>query len=251
MAKQDHDQDEHKQERERREGENDERFPVDPATKALQDRSGARNWNSYDLTAMQVRTEHEPQTWTPEMGLLLRFGRAVGDEMRILILALLAETERPLYGQEIAERLNVTPQTISHHLAILREAELIHERREKAYRYYALDTQRVQQLLARLFVDDRLPLPTKTEERARVLEIFFKDGRLLSIPTQRTKRRYILEELARSFEWGHLYNEQEINATLKQFHDDTATLRRELIDQQIMMRERGRYWLVRPNVEGE
>ena len=246
-----HDQDEYKRERDRRKGENDEElhFSVDPPAKTLHERSGASNWNSYDLTAMQVRTEHEPQSWTPEMGLLLRFGRAVGDEMRILILALLAEAERPLYGQEIAERLNVTPQTISHHLAILREAELIREKREKAYRYYSLDTERIQQLLARLFVDDRLPLPTKTEERARVLEIFFKDGRLLSIPSQRTKRRYVLEELARSFEWGRLYNEQEINVMLKQFHDDTATLRRELIDQQIMMRERGRYWLVRPPEE--
>ena len=239
---------EHKQERENGNGE-EQQFSVDPSTKTLQERSRTRNWNSYDLQAMRVRTEHEPQSWTPDMGLLLRFGRAVGDEMRILILALLAEAERPLYGQEIAERLNVTPQTISHHLAILREAELIHERREKAYRYYSLDTERIQQLLARLFVDDRLPLPTKTEERSRVLEIFFKDGRLLSIPTQRTKRRYVLEELARSFEWGRLYSEQEINAILKPFHDDTATLRRALIDEQIMMRERGRYWLVRPPEE--
>lgn len=213
------------------------------------EQGGSRNWNAYDRMAMQVRTEQEPRTWTPEMGLLLRFGRAVGDEMRMLILALLAEAERPLYGQEIAERLNVTPQTISHHLAILREAELIRERREKAYRYYALDTERVQQLLARLFAGDRLPLPTKTEERARVLEIFFKDGRLLSIPTQHTKLLYVLEELARSFEWGRLYSEQEVNTLLKQFHDDAATLRRHLIDEQIMMRERGRYWLVRPREE--
>ncbi len=210
-----------------------------------------RNWNSYDSKAMHVRTGDEPQSWTPEMGLLLRFGRAVGDEMRMLILALLAEAERPLYGQEIAERLNVTPQTISHHLAILREAELIRERREKAYRYYSLDVERIQHLLAHLFAENRLPLPTKTEERARVLEIFFKDGRLLSIPAQRTKRRYVLEELARSFEWGRLYSEQEVNAILKRFHEDVATLRRELIDEQIMMRERGRYWLVRPHTQDE
>ena len=37
------------------------------------------------------------------------------------------------------------------------------------------------------------------------------------------------------------------NTILKTFHDDVASLRREFIDQRIMMREGGRYWLVRPN----
>jgi hypothetical protein len=53
--------------------------------------------------------------------------------------------------------------------------------------------------------------------------------------------------LARSFEWGHLYDEKEVNAILKTFHDDVASLRREFIDQRIMMWENGRYWLVRPH----
>ena len=56
-----------------------------------------------------------------------------------------------------------------------------------------------------------------------------------------------MEELARSFEWGRLYDEKEVNAILKTFHDDVASLRREFIDQRIMLRENGRYWLVRPN----
>ncbi|HEY6286333.1 MAG TPA: DUF2087 domain-containing protein, partial [Ktedonobacteraceae bacterium] len=59
--------------------------------------------------------------------------------------------------------------------------------------------------------------------------------------------RYVMEELARSFEWGRLYDEKEVNAILKTFHDDVASLRREFIDQRIMLRENGRYWLVRPN----
>ena len=79
---------------------------------------------------------------------------------------------------------------------------------------------------------------------------FIKDGRLVSIPAQYKKRRYVMEELARSFEWGRLYDEKEVNAILKTFHDDVASLRREFIDQRIMMRESGRYWLVRPNDRG-
>jgi hypothetical protein len=57
----------------------------------------------------------------------------------------------------------------------------------------------------------------------------------------------VIEELAHSFEWGRLYDEKEVNAILKTFHDDVASLRREFIDQRIMMRENGRYWLVRPH----
>ena len=76
---------------------------------------------------------------------------------------------------------------------------------------------------------------------------FIKDGRLVSIPAQYKKRRYVMEELARSFAWGRLYEEKEVNAILKTFHEDYASLRRELIDERIMMRERGRYWLVRPH----
>ena len=38
-----------------------------------------------------------------------------------------------------------------------------------------------------------------------------------------------------------------VNAILKRFHDDVSSLRRYLIEEQIMMYERGRYWLVRPH----
>ena len=80
-----------------------------------------------------------------------------------------------------------------------------------------------------------------------MLATFIQDGRLVSIPAQYKKRRYVMEELARSFEWGRLYDEKEVNAILKTFHEDFASLRREMIDQRIMMRENGRYWLVRPH----
>ncbi len=40
---------------------------------------------------------------------------------------------------------------------------------------------------------------------------------------------------------------KEVNAILRTFHDDVASLRREMIDERIMMRENGRYWLLRPH----
>ena len=185
-----------------------------------------------------------------EMKLLVVIGRALADPTRIRILGLLAE--RPMYGQELARVLDVKPPTVSHHIAPLVNAGLVYVRRENNYHYYELDSDGIQHLadstqhIARLLFASN-PLPPKSDERARVVATFIKDGRLVSIPAQYKKRRYVMEELARSFEWGRLYDEKEVNAILKTFHDDVASLRREFIDQRIMMRENGRYWLVRPN----
>ena len=202
-----------------------------------------------------MEDEHETLEYkiafsTEEMKSLVVIGRALSDPTRIRILGLLAE--RPMYGQELAKVLDVKPPTVSHHIATLVNAGLVYVRRENNYHYYELDSDGIQHLaestqhIARsLFASN--PLPPKSDEKARVVDTFIKDGRLVSIPAQYKKRRYVMEELARSFEWGRLYDEKEVNAILKTFHDDVASLRREFIDQRIMMRENGRYWLVRPN----
>ena len=198
----------------------------------------------------QKTLENETTLSSEEMKLLVVMGHALADPTRIRILGLLAE--RPMYGQELARVLDVKPPTVSHHISPLVMAGLVRVRRENNYHYYELDSDGIQHLaestqhIARLLFASN-PLPPKSDERARVLATFIKDGRLVSIPAQYKKRRYVMEELARSFEWGHLYDEKEVNAILKTFHDDVASLRREFIDQRIMMRENGRYWLVRPH----
>jgi hypothetical protein len=67
------------------------------------------------------------------------------------------------------------------------------------------------------------------------------------MPRQKTKQRIILEEVAQHFTWGQLYSELEVNALLKPIFDDISSRRRLLIDEGIMMREQGKYWLVRPH----
>ena len=196
------------------------------------------------------KLEAETRLSSEEMKLLVVMGRALADPTRIRILGLLAE--RPMYGQELAQVLDVKPPTVSHHLSSLVAAGLVRVWRENNYHYYELDSEGIENLaestqhIARLLFASK-PLPPKSDERARVVATFIKDGRLVSIPAQYKKRRYVMEEMARSFEWGRLYEEKEVNAILKTFHDDYASLRRELIDEQIMMREQGRYWLVRPH----
>jgi ArsR family transcriptional regulator, arsenate/arsenite/antimonite-responsive transcriptional repressor len=198
----------------------------------------------------QKTLENENTLSSEEMKLLVVMGRALADPTRIRILGLLAE--RSMYGQELARVLDVKPPTVSHHISPLIMAGLVRVRRENNYHYYELDSDGIQHLaestqhIVRLLFASN-PLPPKSDERARVVATFIKDGRLVSIPAQYKKRRYVMEELARSFEWGRLYDEKEVNAILKTFHDDVASLRREFIDQRIMMRENGRYWLVRPH----
>jgi len=78
----------------------------------------------------------------------------------------------------------------------------------------------------------------------RVLRQAFEGERLKQIPVSRKKRDVILNWLAGRFEIGRRYPEKELNAIIKRYHEDSATLRRELINGGWMEREQGIYWLV-------
>ncbi|MGN9906411.1 DUF2087 domain-containing protein [Phytohabitans sp. LJ34] len=78
--------------------------------------------------------------------------------------------------------------------------------------------------------------------KAAVLRVFVRDGRIARMPAARGKRRIILEHVAASFEPGVRYPEREVDAILRAWHDDHASLRRYLIDEGLMSREDGIYW---------
>jgi hypothetical protein len=78
--------------------------------------------------------------------------------------------------------------------------------------------------------------------KAAVLRVFVRDGRLTQIPATRAKRRIILEHLVASFEPGVKYPEREVDAVLRAWHPDHASLRRFLVDEGLMSREKGVYW---------
>jgi hypothetical protein len=78
--------------------------------------------------------------------------------------------------------------------------------------------------------------------KAAVLRSFIRDGRLISIPAVRGKRLVVLEHLAANFEPGVKYPERAVDAILRAWHDDYVSLRRYLIDEDLMSREHGVYW---------
>ncbi|MGH8977132.1 MAG: DUF2087 domain-containing protein [Acidimicrobiia bacterium] len=80
------------------------------------------------------------------------------------------------------------------------------------------------------------------EDRARVLRAFVRDGRLLSVPTARSKRLIVLDWLVQRFEPGRHYPESMVNLVLAEAHPDTAALRRYLVDEGMLDREGGEYW---------
>ena len=76
----------------------------------------------------------------------------------------------------------------------------------------------------------------------RVIDAFFRDGRLVSIPARQAKRLFVLRELrARCFAEDRDYPEKEVNMRLALIHPDVAALRRYLVDSKLMSRSNGIY----------
>ncbi|MGL5824748.1 MAG: DUF2087 domain-containing protein [Nocardioides sp.] len=80
----------------------------------------------------------------------------------------------------------------------------------------------------------------------RIIDTFFRDGRLALMPTKRSKLVVVLAHLAESFEPGRDYSEAEVNEILGAFHNDVAALRRYLVDDRFLDRENSIYWRVPP-----
>jgi ArsR family transcriptional regulator len=72
--------------------------------------------------------------------------KALADPTRREILALLRRGE--MTAGEIAEKFDMTKPSMSHHFAVLKEAELITSRREAQQIWYGLNTSVVEDLMA-------------------------------------------------------------------------------------------------------
>ncbi|MGH9119132.1 MAG: DUF2087 domain-containing protein [Acidimicrobiales bacterium] len=92
--------------------------------------------------------------------------------------------------------------------------------------------------------DHKAEIFDATDDKAKVLRAFVRDGRLASIPAPLAKRRIVLDYLAQDFEPGQRYTERQVNAMLARWHDDVASLRRHLVDEEFLERDVGgaEYW---------
>ena len=179
---------------------------------------------------------------------IVAYHKALADPTRLRMLLLLSEGE--LHGQALAERLNLSQPTVTHHAAKLREAALIQERRDKNTVYFTLNPsfirEHAQASVDFIFKRKEQSDMTDVNEtlKASIMRNFFsKDGRLRQIPAQYKKKLVVLEYLAEQLEFGRKYSEKEINMFIQDYHEDFATLRREFIMHQFMYREDGVYEL--------
>jgi hypothetical protein len=81
-----------------------------------------------------------------------------------------------------------------------------------------------------------------TGDVADVLGRHLEDGQLVALPMKRAPRMVLLDFFASQFEPGRVYHEPEVNRVLGRFSDDTASLRRALIDEELMERRDNFYW---------
>ncbi|MFK9091116.1 metalloregulator ArsR/SmtB family transcription factor [Bacillus salipaludis] len=182
-----------------------------------------------------------------QLNKIVEFHKALGDLTRVRIIALLRQG--PLNGQAIAEKLGLKPPTITHHIAKLRDVGLIKERRDKNTIYFSLNTKILEMSAKGILTvgtggDPNMEMSVTEEERSAIIKNFLtKDGKLKNYPAQRKKKLVVLAHITKGLEFGKIYQEKEINEYLKQFHDDYATLRRELIMCQYMYRENNQYEL--------
>jgi ArsR family transcriptional regulator len=75
-----------------------------------------------------------PATQRDELVAVLR---ALGEPMRLEIYRLIAGQEAPLCVCDIVERFPLQQPTISHHLKVLREADLVTVSRQGKWAYYS------------------------------------------------------------------------------------------------------------------
>jgi DNA-binding transcriptional ArsR family regulator len=182
--------------------------------------------------------------------LTLQFFKALADESRLRIIALLTDRERSV--QEIAQRMKLREPTISHHLSILKELDLVASRADGTTRWYRLNDDVLRKYKSAVFKPDNIarlaaPRPPMDWE-AKVLSHYLDGERLTKIPDTRRKRWVVLKWLAARFEPGVEYNEAQVNAIIKRHHDDSAFLRREMIGDKMLTRQNGVYSL-RPKSE--
>ncbi len=173
----------------------------------------------------------------------IRIFKALADRSRLMLVNTLMD--KPQYVEEISERMNLSVSTVSFHLKKLEQADLVFKKKEQYYVMYSLN----QEMLSITLNDLLSPHDIKKADQdrrlnnyhSRVLKSFFKNRRLVKMPSQRKKRDIILVEFASLFEPEREYTETEINETIKKYYDDYCTVRREMIEMNILDRSNGRY----------
>lgn len=177
----------------------------------------------------------------------LKVFKCLSDASRLRIVQSLSHTD--MYTELLAERLELTPSTVSFHMKKLVDAGLVTSRKEQYYTLYSLNRALLQKTLFELATSapEQVDEQERREEayRQKVIKAFFEYGRLRSIPVQRKKRLICLEQIAKMFEFNRAYEEKELSEIIASVHEDYCTIRRDMVDEGILKRDGSSYARVR------
>lgn len=193
---------------------------------------------------------------------LLNLLKALADKHRLTMISLMGQGQERTVT-EMAETLEITEPTVSHHVSKLHEAGLLRLRMAGNQRFYQVNPRRLSHLKTLMSEIDAPivnPEPEKfdnswidaldwEEADKKILRDHFTGHVLRQIPTKEKKWVVILRWLATQFEPGIRYTEKQVNAILTPINEDYAQMRRDLIGFGFMRRERGGgdYWLTPEN----
>jgi biotin operon repressor len=166
--------------------------------------------------------------------------RALADPERLAMAGTLARA--PSSSASLSEALGIPIARVRKHLNRLTSTGVV--RLEPDRRTYRLDPETLRWAAEQVGPprEAGLALGAANEDEEAVLRTFFRKGRLTEIPAKESKRRIVLERIAIEFEPGIHYSEKEVNAVVGRFFNDYASLRRYLVDEGFLDRERGEYW---------
>lgn len=173
----------------------------------------------------------------------IKLFKCLADKSRLQILKSLSQED--MYVERLAERIGLTPATISFHLKKLEDAKAVTSYKEQYYTMYSLCKDVFMTNIIDIINEESEIIDEQKQRedayREKVIKAFFEYGKLKSIPSQRKKERLCLEEIAKNFELDKEYEEAEVNSVIENFYEDYCTLRRDMISECIMKRDGTKY----------
>jgi hypothetical protein len=176
------------------------------------------------------------------MNEILDFVKAMSNPDRLRIIGLLSQETLP--RAEIMARLNLSAKEALDHLAYLEHVGALSSDGDR----YSVNDDRLATLAREKLAQERpsfIPAKELDENSRKILKAYLNaDGSIKHIPSQPAKLNVILNYLVEHFEMDTNYTEKEVNILLRRFNEDTAALRRYLVNGGLLNREGdgSRYW---------
>ena len=152
--------------------------------------------------------------------------KALADESRLKIISILLEKDS--YTEYLANRLGLTPPTITYHMDKLEKAGIVFSTRIQHYIIYSINRELMDRRIGE-YIQAVIQYDDTKSYEEKVVDNFFEYGRLMKLPTQIKKREVVVGYIASKFELDKIYTEKDLVTILAELYDDYCTLKRDLL----------------------